>query len=181
MHSTTTRESDTPALSWDDAPRQSDIEAVRTLVHATGVFSAEEVRIAGELVEDTLSFGEDYAFVFARSGKKLVGYTCFGEIPLTDNRYDLYWIAVAPGLHGRSVAAELLRRTEQRIRNSGGRIIYAETSSGEHYAPARRFYLKHDFEECANIPDFYKLGDAKLIYSKRLQPAGAPRISSLIK
>lgn len=167
-----------PQLSWDDSPRPGDIEAVRGLVHSTGVFSPEEVRVAGELVEEALYEQQDYAFVFARShqGRKLAGYACFGDIPLTDNRYDLYWIAVHPSLFGQNIAAELLRRVETRIRNSGGRILYAETSGRDSYAPARRFYIKNGFEECANIPDFYKLGDAKVIYSKRLQSPGAPRI-----
>lgn len=165
-------------LSWDDSPRQGDIEAVRGLVHSTGVFSAEEVRVAGELVEEALFDQEDYAFVFARTnqGKKLAGYACFGEIPFTDKRYDLYWIAVNPSLRGQNVAAELLKRVETRIRNSGGRIVYAETSGREIYAPAHKFYLKNGFEQCANIPDFYKLNDPKLVYSKRIMPAGAPRI-----
>lgn len=165
-------------LSWDDAPRPGDIEAVRGLVHSTGVFSAEEVRVAGELVEEAFYDQQDYAFVFARTqqGKKLAGYACFGEIPLTDKRYDLYWIAVNPSLQGQNLAAELLRRVEIRIRNSGGRILYAETSGRDIYKPAHRFYVKNGFEECANIADFYKLGDNKLVYSKRLMAAGSPRI-----
>lgn len=180
MPATPPDSSNAPQLSWDDAPRQGDVEAVRGLIHATGVFSAEEVRVAGELIEETLYHDDhDYAFVFARShqGKKLVGYACFGEIPLTDNRYDLYWLAVSPALQGHDVAAALLQRAENRIRNSGGRILYAETSGKPGYARARKFYLKHGFEESAHIPDFYKLGDAKIIYGKRLQPAGAPRIT----
>ena len=169
-----------PDFSWDNQPRESDIEAVRGLLHSTHVFLPEETRMAGHAVEDALEDMGDYAFVFARShrGKKLAGYACFGEIPLTDNRYDLYWIAVTPALRGQNIAAELLRRAENRIRNSGGRIVYAEATSREVYAPARRFYIKHGFEECANIPDFYKLGDAKVIYGKRLQPAGAPRVDT---
>lgn len=182
MHSSPTTNAALPSLSWDDAPRESDIASVRGLIHAVGVFSPEEVRIAGELIEERLHYDDtDYAFVFARSqqGKKLAGYACFGEIPMTDNRYDLYWLAVTPSLQGQNVAAELLRRVEQRIRNSGGRILYVETSSREAYAPARRFYLKQGFEECANLPDFYQLGDNKVIYSKRLQPAGSPRMQPL--
>lgn len=167
-----------PSITWDNTPRESDIDAVRALTHSTGVFSPEEVRIAGELVADTLADGGDgYAFVFARmNGKRLAGYACFGDIPLTDNRYDLYWIAVSPALRGMNLGAELLERAENRIRNSGGRILYAETSGRVDYAPARQFYLKQGFIECANIPDFYKLNDAKIIYSKRLMAAGAPRI-----
>lgn len=178
MPSTPPLRESTLHLSWDDSPRHSDVEAVRGLIHSTGVFSAEEARVAGELVEEALFDQQDYAFVFARmqQGRKLAGYACFGEIPLTDKRYDLYWIAVNPALRGQNLAAELLKRVETRIRNSGGRILYAETSGREVYKPAHRFYEKNGFEECATIADFYKLGDAKRIYGKRLVAAGSPRI-----
>lgn len=169
-----------PSITWDNTPQQSDIDSVRALVHSTGVFSPEEVRIAGELVADTLADAVDgYAFVFARmqQSKRLAGYACFGEIPLTDKRYDLYWIAVSPSLRGLNLGAELLLRSEYRIRNSGGRILYAETSGRDDYQSARRFYEKNGFLQCAHIEDFYKLGDPKVIYSKRLMPAGSPRVN----
>lgn len=167
------------SITWDNTPRPSDVDAVRALVHSTGIFSPEEVRVAGELVEDTLDTDDgSYAFIFARQnqGKRLVGYACFGDIPLTDNRYDLYWIVVSPAFRGRNLGAELLLRAEHRIRNSGGRILYAETSGRDEYQPAQSFYRKNGFSECANFPDFYKLGDPKIVYSKRLMPAGAPRV-----
>lgn len=167
-----------PALIWDNVPVPADVHSVRTLLHATGVFHLEEIRMACHVVEDAIDEIGDFAFVFARTqrGKKLAGYACFGEIPLTDNRYDLYWIAVAPELRGLNIAAELLNRVEHRVRNSGGRIMYVEASGRDIYIPARRFYTKHGFTECANIPDFYKLGDPKIVYGKRLMAPGAARI-----
>lgn len=171
-----------PQITWDNNPRQDDIEAVRALIHSTKVFSPEEIRLAGEKVADALMGDHsDYAFVFARTnqGKRLAGYACFAEIPLTDNRYDLHWIAVQPSLRGLNLGAELLLRAEHRIRNSGGRILYSTTSGRDECEPARQFYHKNGFIQCANIPDFYKLGHSKLIYSKRLMPAGAPRVSGM--
>lgn len=168
-----------PQLTWDNTPRSSDIDAVRGLLHSSAIFAPEEVRLAGDVIADALAGGDDYAFVFARSNrdKRLAGYACFGAIPMTDNRYDLHWIVVSPALRGLNLGAELLLRVEHRIRNSGGRILYSETSDRADYRASRQFYLKHGFTECANIPDFYKLGDAKLIFSKRLMPAGAPRVN----
>lgn len=169
-----------PPINWDNTPQQNDVEAVRALIHSTGAFSPEEVRTAGDLVAEALMDSVDsHAFVFARmqQNKRLAGYACFAEIPLTDKRYDLYWIAVSPALRGLNLGAELLLRSEYRIRNSGGRILYAEASGRTEYVPARRFYEKNGFSQCAAIEDFYKLGDPKLIYAKRLMPAGSPRIS----
>ena len=41
-----------------------------------------------------LQLGEKshYHFLLAEKGGTLAGYTCFGRIPLTAERYDLYWI-----------------------------------------------------------------------------------------
>ena len=44
----------------------------------------------------------------------------------------------------------------------------AETSSTERYAPTRTFYLRSGFREVANIADFYRAGDGKVVYEKRL-------------
>ena len=159
-----------PSLLWDDVPQMADVDAVRGLVHATGVFSPEEIRVAGDLVEGTVQEEDDYTFVFARihGSKRLAGYACFAEIPLTEGRYDLYWIAVNPQMYGQDIGAQLLRKVEQRVRGSGGYAIYAETSGRTDYEPARKFYLKNGFIEAANIPDFYRKNDAKIIYSKKL-------------
>lgn len=169
MPSTPSSQPTLPALLWDDEPRPEDIEAVRGLVYSTGVFSPEEVRVAGELVAETLSGDDaDYAFVFARTknSKKLAGYACFGEIPLTEGRYDLYWIAANPSYHSLGIGHQLLKRVEQRIRNTGGVRIYAETSGRADYAPAHRFYLRHGFTEIARLPHFYRLNDDKVVFEK---------------
>lgn len=161
---------DLSTLRWDETPTLADVESVRAITYSTNVFSPEEVRIAGELVHECVTGQDpDYAFVFARTrNKRLAGYACFGEIPLTKGRYDLYWIAIAPALQGKGLGAALMARVETRVRNSGGHILYADTSGRADYAPARRFYEELGFIEEARLKDFYKPGDDKVIYSKRL-------------
>lgn len=158
-----------PPLAWDTLPRPEDVDAVRAIVHSTGVFSAEEARVAGDLVQETLDGTEDYAFIFARTiNKKLAGYACFGRIPLTEGSYDLYWIVVSASMHGNGLGSEIMKRTEQRVKNSGGAAIYAETSGRADYASSRKFYEHLGFTEAANLPDFYRKNDAKIIYVKKL-------------
>jgi GNAT superfamily N-acetyltransferase len=141
-----------------------DPARIRALVAATGVFSDEEVRIAGELAETTLDGTEPYCWLLAERDGELLGYTCFDRVPLTTVSFDLYWIAVAPAARGSGLAAELLARTAGLARAAGALAIYAETSSRAPYAPARAFYLKAGFVEAARFPDFYDRGDAKVVY-----------------
>jgi GNAT superfamily N-acetyltransferase len=151
-------------LRWRQIADRSDPAQVRALVESTGVFSAEEARVAGELVETTLSGVETYRFLFAERGGKLLGYTCFDRIPLSQVSFDLYWIAVAPEVRGTGLALDLMLRTAAFVKRKRGLFIFAETSSRDAYAPARAFYLKSGFAEAARFADFYATGDDKVIF-----------------
>jgi len=155
---------------WRDAPAAGDVEAVRTLVARAGVFSAAEVAIAAELVEERLRCGlaSGYHFVFADGAEGLAGYTCFGPIPATLASFDLYWIAVHPDLHGRGLGARLLIESERRIAEQGGRRVYVDTSSRREYVAAHALYIRAGYREVARLPDFYAPGDARLIFEKAL-------------
>ena len=103
-------------------PGQNDVCAVREIIAATGFFSDEEITIAGELVEETLLKGAaaGYHFIFAENAGTLIGYCCFGPIPLTRESYDLYWVAVLPGRQGSGLGRRLMEAAEAAIRNHGG-------------------------------------------------------------
>jgi ribosomal protein S18 acetylase RimI-like enzyme len=147
-----------------------DRDAVRRLVESTGVFSPVEVDVAIELVDDRLNRGResDYHFVMAELDGRVVGYTCYGAVPLTAASFDLYWIAVDKSLQGRKIGQSLLARTEELIRELGGRQVYIETSNRSQYSPTRGFYLRAGYEQAALLRDFYATGDDKVIYEKRL-------------
>ena len=150
--------------------RPEDREVVRQLVASTGVFSPVEIDVAVELVDDRLKRGaaSDYHFVFADQDGRTVGYTCYGPIALTAASYDLYWIAVDKAMHGRKFGRVLLERTEELIRERGGRQVYIETSNRSDYEPTRGFYLRCGYSQDALLKDFYATGDDKVIYVKRL-------------
>jgi ribosomal protein S18 acetylase RimI-like enzyme len=157
-------------LVWRDEVAQADIAAVRRLVAATGFFTAEEIGIAAELVEERLRRGDasGYHFVLAETGGALAGYACFGPIAGTQSAFDLYWIAVDPARQGGGLGRLVLAKAEAAMRRMGASRHYAETSSTERYAPTRGFYLATGFREVACIPDFYRPGDGKVIYERVL-------------
>lgn len=150
--------------------RPSDVEAVRDLVAATGFFSAEEVAIAAELIQERLEKGEvsGYRFVLADRGGELAGYACYGLVPCSTVSWDLYWIAVAPSTQGSGLGRRILALTETRIAEAGGLACYAETSGRPLYEPTRAFYERTGYETAAVFADFYGPGDAKYVFVKRL-------------
>lgn len=157
---------DTFEYRYDVLP--ADRCAVRQIVGSVGFFTAAEVAVAVELVDERLAKGavSGYHFVFAETEGQLQGYTCYGPIPATVASYDLYWIAVAPPSQGRGMGRALLAETERLVRQSGGRRIYAETSGRELYVPTRAFYERNGYQRAAVLADFYAPEDDKVIYVK---------------
>lgn len=135
------------------------------------MFTPEEAQVAAELAETTLDGTETYRWLIAEAEGGLAGYTCFDRIPLTRVSFDLYWIVVLADRRGSGLAGELVRRTAQLARSKRGLWMFAETSSRDAYAPARRFYRKAGFAEVARFEDFYEPGDDKLVFRLALADA----------
>jgi ribosomal protein S18 acetylase RimI-like enzyme len=150
-----------------------DCERVRDLVASSRFFSTHEIDVAAGLVEERLCKGlqSGYHFLFAEDRRHLLGYTCYGPIACTKDRFDLYWIVVQPQLRGMGLGRRLLIETETLIREMSGERIYVETSSREQYSLTRGFYVSCGYELCAALKDFYSEGDDKIIYMKILGPS----------
>ncbi|TKB26958.1 GNAT family N-acetyltransferase [Desulfopila sp. IMCC35006] len=126
-----------------------------------------EIDIATEVIDETFNPAEDYQALAAfDNDRRLLGFISFGPIPLTVNRFDIYWIAVDPdnGRHGTGTV--LLTEMENRLKKSGSGHIYVETSSTEGYLPARLFYEKNNYQLVSHLKDFYRDGDDRMIYRK---------------
>ncbi|MCX5832943.1 MAG: GNAT family N-acetyltransferase [Deltaproteobacteria bacterium] len=86
-------------MSFRESVSPGDCDAVYRIVSSSGFFSEEEMAIAVELVQERLDRGllSGYHFLLAETQKKVAGYSCYGPIPATKDRYDIYWIAVDEG------------------------------------------------------------------------------------
>ena len=149
---------------------KDDPAAVEALLARAGVFSVAEIAIGRELVEERLQRGaaSGYEFRFADAGDDLIGYCCFGPIPLTVGAWDLYWIAVDPAARGRGIGRRLLDAADEAASGAGCRAIYIDTSSRSDYAPAHRLYEAAGYRIAARFADFYAPGDDKLVFSRRI-------------
>ncbi len=148
----------------------ADREPIARILRDASVFRPEEVDVGLELFDETMHPGPstDYRWVVAERDGLVVGFACFGPVPMTEGTYDLYWIAVDPSARGTPVATALDQAVSEAVRALGGRWLLAETSSLPAYEPARRFYQKRGYRLLERIEDFYRLGDDRLTFGKRL-------------
>ncbi len=150
---------------------RQDLETIRSIVIATEVFSEEEVAIAVELLEIFLNdpLQKDYEiFSYVDGEGAVLGYICIGPTPATVATYDLYWIAVDPRTHSKGIGTVLLNFVEDMLRQKGGRLLIAETSSTSKYDNTREFYERKKFQKLAHIKEYYKPNDDLVIYGKYL-------------
>ena len=166
---------------------EADRGGVFRILESAGNFTPEEVATALELIDEWLELGEHSGYptyVFEEQGDeeaRVGGYVCFGKTPLTESTYDLYWIAVDKTKHRSGVGRKLLKFAEEEVVRRGGRLFLAETSSMETYGGTIAFYEKTGYELVGKIVDYYKTGDDKLIFAKRLTANVVERIVTPIE
>jgi len=126
--------------------KAADKSAVIRLLKNTPEFLPREVDLAEEVIDDYLSCSEKsgyFIWVIELNGD-LAGYSVYGRAPITDDAWEIYWLAVDCSVQGRGIGQELLEFTEQQIWRSDGAIIVVETSSRAEYDRTNRFTLKQD-------------------------------------
>jgi len=150
---------------------QKDKEIIESIIKNNAIFTDEEKYCAAELLDFYLRdiTKDEYLFLCAvDESDKPLGYICYGKTPFAEGVYDIYWIVIAPEWQGKRVGKMLIRHVENILKNGGVRMIFAETSSQPKYDKTRLFYEKVEFEEVSRLKDFYRVGDDKVIYVKRI-------------
>jgi ribosomal protein S18 acetylase RimI-like enzyme len=169
----------------------ADRSGVFRILENAGNFTPGEVAIALELIDEWLELGEHSGYLTyvlesaGDEGSAVLGYVSFGPTPLTESTYDLYWIAVDKSKHRGGVGKRLLKFAEDEVTRRGGKLLLIETSSQETYGGTIQFYEKTGYDLVGKIKDYYKPGDDKLIYVKRLPVAAAEveaeRVPSVVR
>jgi len=147
---------------------RADRDSIKDILDSTGFFYDYEIEVAVEIADEHLEkeAGGGYYFIAAIYQDKMIGFSCYGEIPCTKASYDLYWIGVHNDFRGKGIGIKILQETEKHIVLLSGKRVYIETSSTEKYAPTQNFYIKSGYILEARLKDYYNDGDDKLMYSK---------------
>ena len=150
---------------------KDDREAIQRLLVRSKTFNQAEIDTALEVIDAALAHPEKEEYTVycthLPSGD-LIGFICFGPIPMTDRCYDLYWIIVDRKFTRRGVGAELMLNMEETLTQKNGRRIYIDTSSAPQYEAARLFYENCGFVVDSVLDDFYRVGDDKVIFRKEI-------------
>jgi len=154
-----------------------DLEDLVSILRACPEFRPEEVAVGEEVLREAIKPArlEDYIVTVAVDQEQTIGWSCHGRVPLTDATYDLYWIAVLPEYQNQGVGGQLLAHIERQLASERARWLLAETSASSGYGKTRRFYERQGFELLSTIDDFYRAGDGRLIFGKRID-----RLSALV-
>ena len=150
--------------------KKEDKRQVHNILNKIKNFSDEDKKIAIELVEEFIDgTNEDgYYVMCAEKNDKILGYICYGTASLCVGTYDIYYIAVDPDNFRSGVGKLMMKAAEEDIKKKKGRMILLETSSSEDYLNTRNFYHNIGYKEISIIKDYYKNGEDKITYQKRL-------------
>jgi GNAT superfamily N-acetyltransferase len=149
-----------------------DRDGLKIILTGIPSFNDEDQRIALELIDIALNDPQQKDYLFALAvddNNQSIGYACYGPTPLTDGTFDLYWIVVDQKKAGQGVGSLLLHAVEEDVLKRKGRLLIIETSSSDGYDQTRQFYLKNNYLLMEIIKDFYRPGEDRVTFVKRLK------------
>ena len=145
---------------------QTDIDELKKVVDSSELFPSEYL---DEMISDYFNNSDTqdiWLTYFDDNRPVAIGY-CVPE-ELTDGTYNLLAIGVSQDAQRKGVASEMMKYIEQLLRQKDGRILIVETSSDDAQIAARKFYQNIGYTQEAVIRDFWKDGDDKIVFWKKL-------------
>jgi ribosomal protein S18 acetylase RimI-like enzyme len=150
----------------------TDTPAILALAVDTAMFPAHELGPVRDMLDGfhagQLAPGHRVEVCVDDPAGAPVGVAYFGPDPAADRKWDLWMLAVAPARQGQGIGGRLLRSAEAHARAGDGRLMLIETSSLPRFTATHAFYRKHGYAEVARIPDYYRDGDSKVVFARRL-------------
>ena len=145
---------------------ESDVQGLKEVLDTIELFPSEMLE---DMMADYFNNAdtEDIWFTALQNGQICgLGY-CAAE-KLTDRTYNLYAIGIKNALQGQGIGKQMMAFIEAYLSEKGGRILIVDTSSLPEYAQTRDFYQKIGYSKEAVIRDFWKEGDDKVTFWKKL-------------
>jgi ribosomal protein S18 acetylase RimI-like enzyme len=146
---------------------KSDINDLKIVVDSSELFPSEYL---DDMISDYFNNPEtqDIWFTYIDNNKPIaIGY-CVPE-KLTEGTYNLLAIGVSQSIQRKGIASTMMSFIEQLLTQKNARILIVETSSDDAQIGAREFYLKIGYSQVAVIKDFWKDGEDKIVFLKKLK------------
>lgn len=146
--------------------RAGDLDGLKEVLDSSELFPSEylDELIAGYLTDPET---EENWFTGLQDGQIVgLGY-CIPE-KLTEGTYNLLAIAVRKELQGKGWGKRMMEYIEGVLIEKSARVLIVETSGDDQYASTRKFYETLGYRKEAVIRDFWKEGEDKVVYWKKL-------------
>ncbi|WP_299829665.1 GNAT family N-acetyltransferase [uncultured Roseobacter sp.] len=146
--------------------KHDDIAALQEVLKGTQLFPSE---MLPNMVRNFLSDDEssDIWLTCEIEGKP-VGFCYAVPEELAEGAWNMLAIAVLPTEQGGGCGSAIAKHLEEELKARGQRILIADTSGADDFAPTRDFYRKNGYAEEARIRDFWAAGDDKIVFWKSL-------------
>lgn len=139
------------------------------LFSALNLFNTDELQFMSDLIDSYFdaSLGEGHHWIVNDSGD-ITSAAYYAPESFGQNVYNLYFIGVLPSEQGKGVGSSMLKYVEDHLRELKQRLLLVETSGLSSFKKTREFYLKNNYEKEAIIREYYKEGDDKIVFRKKL-------------
>ncbi len=144
----------------------ADIDALKKILDTSGLFPSEYLE---DMISEYLSNqgSEEIWFTYLQDEQPVGFGYCVPE-KLTDGTYNLLAIAVDKTLQHKGIGSKMVSYLEDELKRQQKRILLIDTSSSEEFVLTRSFYLKLGYTNVATIKDFWKEGEDKIVFYKKL-------------
>ena len=146
--------------------QRADVSALKKVLDSSALFPSEYL---DDMISDYFENPKSEAIWFTKDFNGIpisLGY-CAPE-QMTGGTYNLYAIAVSKAHQGKGIGSAMMTYIENRLKTDKHRLLIVETSTDPALELTRSFYLKNKYTEEARIRDFWKEGEGKVIYWKKL-------------
>jgi ribosomal protein S18 acetylase RimI-like enzyme len=148
----------------------NDKDAMTSLFSALNLFNPDELQFMSELVDNFINktLGEGHYWIVNDDNNVISSAAYYAPESFGQNVYNLYFIGVLPSEQGKGIGSSMLEYVEKHLKELKQRLLLVETSGMPNFAKTREFYSKNNYEKEATIREYYKEGDDKVIYRKKL-------------
>lgn len=146
--------------------KKDDLDYLIDVINSTELFPGE---LLIDMTEPYFQFEdtEDIWIVEELDGVPIAVAYCAPE-RMTEGSYNLYLIAVHKNYQGRGIGKKLMEHVEDLLAGKNARILLVETSGLPEFEATRAFYIGLKYTKEAVIREFYKEGDDKVVFWKKL-------------
>lgn len=146
--------------------KESDLPRVKSIIDDNQMFPSEylDEMVLGYFSQAT----QEMWFVLEQQTEGVIAVAYCSPERMTQGTWNLLLIAVVRKFQGDGIGTKLMSFIEDKLAKLTVRVLLVETSGLPEYTLTRNFYPKCGYKQIAIIPEYYDVGDDKVVFWKQL-------------